>query len=71
MRRGSRAPHVRQRPAVLFGEGQRERVGDCAGAIAATIDGLAGKPVTTVHTLRSRTARDAVEVWLRPRTVWP
>lgn len=71
MRRGSSAPHVWRRPVVLFGESQRDRVESCAAAIAAKIDGLAGKPVTTVRTLRSRTARDAVEVWLPPRSELP
>jgi hypothetical protein len=71
MRKGSRAPYVWQRPAVLFGEGQRERVEGCAGAIAAKIDGLAGKPVATVRALQARTARDAVEVWLPPRSTLP
>jgi hypothetical protein len=71
MSQSSRGPRVWQRPAVLFGEGQRERVEGCAGAIAAKIDGLAGKPVATVRALQARTARDAVEVWLPPRSTLP
>lgn len=71
MRQGSRAPDVRQRPAVLFGRGRRERVEGCAGAIAAKIDGLAGRPVATVRALPTRTARDTVDVWLPPRSTLP
>jgi hypothetical protein len=67
MRRGNRAPYVWQRPVVLFGEGQRERVEGCARAIAAQIDVPAGEPAASVRVLRTRTARDAVEVWLPPR----
>jgi cytochrome b561 len=71
MRKGRRAPYVWRRPAVLFGDGQRGRVEACARAIATTIDGLAGEPVATVRVLRTRTARDAVEVWLPPRSTLP
>lgn len=68
MRKGQRAPQVWPRPAVLFGEEQRDRVEVCAKAIASAIDGQAGtKEAAILRPLQMRTARDAVEVWLPPR----